>query len=177
LTLLVIGDFILVLGFHLPIWALAASFSFGYFFETVTLLFLMNKKIGGVLNIKILIRALKIFISSLSCGVIMYVLLKFFDRSVWVKRLSFLSRIDATKNLPFEKFVLDTRYTVNLIILTAMVCLVGGLVYIVVSAILKSEELSVFINLLRRTFIKKEIMPIPKKETETLAPTPTETEN
>ena len=137
----------------------------------------MNKKIGGIITPNILLRTLKIFFSSVFSGVVMYIFLKFFDRSVWVKRLSFLSRIDATKNIPFEKFVLDTRYTVNLLILTAVVGAVGATAYFLVSAVFKSEDLGVFINLLRRTFIKRQITPIPQKELETISPTPTETEN
>jgi hypothetical protein len=107
----------------------------------------------------------------------MFFILKFFDRSVWVKRLSFLGKIELTRNLPFEKFVLDTRYTVNLLALTFIVGFVGVLVYVFISAILKSEELGVFLNLIRRTLIKREVSPIPQKETETITPTPTETTN
>jgi len=107
----------------------------------------------------------------------MFFILKIFDRSVWVKRLSFLTQLESTKNLPFEKFVLDTRYTVNLLILTGVVSLIGVVVYIITSAILRSDELGIFLNILKRTLVKRDITPIPQKETETLAPTPTETTN
>jgi putative peptidoglycan lipid II flippase len=177
LTILTIGDFLLVKGFHLNTWALAASFSFGYFFETITLFILMHRKIKSVITLRTFNRIGKILLSSLTSGIVMYTFLKFFDRYVWLKRLSFLGKIEATKNLPFEKFVLDTRYTANLLILTAIVTLVGILVYIFISALLKSEELGVFLNLIKRTFVKRQIAPIPQKETETLAPTPTETTN
>lgn len=177
LTFLVLGDFLLVKGFHFSVWALAASFSFGYFFETVTLFILMHRKISGVITSRTFIRISKIFLASISSGMVMYAFLKFFDRYVWIKRLSFLGKIEATKYLPFEKFVLDTRYTVNLLILTVIVTFVGILVYIFVSALFKSEELGVFLNLLKRTLIKREVSPIPQKETETIAPSPRETTN
>jgi putative peptidoglycan lipid II flippase len=175
LTLLVIGDFVLVLGFNLPVWALAASFSFDYLFEMITLFILINKKIGGVLTQNTFTRILKIFFSTVSSGAIMYVLLKFFDRSVWVKKLSFLGKLDATKNLPFEKFVLDTRYTINVLILTGLVSAIGIFVYLVLAMLLKSEEVRVFFNLIKRMFVKHKIAPIPEKEPEQVTPTPTDT--
>ena len=174
LTLLVLGDFILVLGFNLPVWALAASFSFGYLFETVTLFILMHKKIGEVLTPTTFKRIFKIFLSTVTSASIMYILLKFFDRSVWVKQLSFLGKLDATRNLPFEKFVLDTRYTINLLILTVMVSGIGISIYLLLTTLLKSEEVGVFFNLIKRTFIKHKITPIPEKEPEQVTPTPTD---
>ena len=104
----------------------------------------------------------------------MYILLKFFDRSVWVKQLSFLGKLDATRNLPFEKFVLDTRYTINLLILTVMVSGIGISIYLLLTTLLKSEEVGVFFNLIKRTFIKHKITPIPEKEPEQVTPTPTD---
>src|SRR4030042_1218082 len=146
-----------------------------YFFETITLFILMNKKIGEVLTPTTFKRILKIFLSTASSGAIMFVLLKFFDRSVWVKRLSFLGKLDATKNLPFEKFVLDTRYTINVLILTALVSAIGIFVYLFLTALLKSEEVGVFFNLIKRMLVKHKITPIPEKEQEQVTPPPTDT--
>jgi hypothetical protein len=105
----------------------------------------------------------------------MYLLLKVFDRSVWVKRLSFLGKIEATKYLPFESFVLDTRYTINLIVLMAMTAFVGLAVYLLVSIILKSDQVWVFFNLLKRIVIRRKVAPIPAKEPEPVTPPTTDT--
>ena len=104
----------------------------------------------------------------------MYFLLKIFDRSVWVKRLSFLGKIEVTRQLPFESFVLDTRYTTNLLILTILVSLVGAFVYLVISIFLRTQQVWTFFNLARRIFIKHKVEPIPEEETETVSPTPTD---
>ena len=104
----------------------------------------------------------------------MYILLKVFDRSVWVKRLSFLGRIEATKVIPFEKFVLDTRYTINLLLLTLVVSLLGALVYLGILVLVRSNEVFTFLNLAKRIIIKRKISPIPQKEEESLALTPKE---
>jgi hypothetical protein len=77
--------------------------------------------------------------------------------------------------LPFEKFVLDTRFTVNLLILTVLVSIIGGLTYLGISILLKSNEVYVFFNLVKRTFIKHKVSPIPAKEEESVVPTAQET--
>jgi putative peptidoglycan lipid II flippase len=158
LTILVLGDFTLVKGFSMPVWALAVSFSVGAFVETICLYFLLAKRLHGLLTLKILGRVAKVLISSLFSGGVMYFLLKFFDRSVWVKRISFVGAIG---NLPFERFVLDTRYTLNVLILTAFVAVLGIGTYLGTSLFLKSEELSTLVGLARRAFSKKEIAPLP----------------
>jgi len=177
LIILVFFDFLLVKGFHFSVWALAASFSFGMFVETILLFFFMHKRLGKMFIFDSLSRVFKIISASFVSGFSMFFILKIFDRSVWVKRMSFLTRLEATKTLPFEKFVLDTRYTVNLLILTLFVTIVGFLIYIAVSAILKSPELRVFFNIIKKTVIRKQITPIPQRETETVTPTPNETTN
>lgn len=177
ILLIIMMDFIFIKIIKLEVWGLALAFTIGAIVQASVLFYLLNKKHlkmrYGVL-FKPFIKSL--FASAIS-GLLMFVILKVFDRSVWIKRLSFLGKIEITKNLPFEKFVLDTRYTGNLLILTMVVTLIGIAVYVIISAILKSEELGVFMNLVKRTFVKRQITPIPQKETETLAPTPTETTN
>ena len=105
----------------------------------------------------------------------MFLLLKIFDRSVWVKRLSFLGAIESTRYIAFEKFVLDTRYTINLLILTIVVSAVWGVVYLGISLLLRNREVYTFAKLIKRVFIKRRVAPIPKEEPEPVAPTPTDT--
>jgi len=90
----------------------------------------------------------------------MFLILKFFDRSVWIKKLSFITSV----NLPFEKFVLDTRYTGNLLILTAVVGIIGVVAYIVVLYLLKSKELQTFTSLIKRVITKQKYTNIPLEE-------------
>lgn len=112
---------------------------------------------------------LKVLLASFISGGVMYFLLKIFDRSVWVKRLSFLGKIQGIENIHFEKFVLDTRYTVNLIILTVLVTAIGMLIYILICLMLKSKELFYFTDMIGRAF-KKKIKPIGEKELEPIVP-------
>jgi hypothetical protein len=68
----------------------------------------------------------------------------------------------------FERFVLDTRYTGNLIILTVLTALAGVCVYLIISALLQSQELAVFIKV-----VKDRAFPRPTRETEPIN-TPTQ---
>ncbi len=173
LSINIILDLILIKYFGLPVWALAAAFSFAASLQTITLFVLLEKKIGDGEGIRTFIPFAKSFFASLVSGFTMYFFLKFFDRSVWIKQLSFMNKIDASNQIPFEKFVLDTRYTVNLLILTIMVILVGGVIYVGISMLLKSRELIYFASLLKR-IAKKKVGAIPERETETLTPSPTD---
>ena len=62
----------------------------------------------------------------------------------------FLDKVSIDNEIAFDKFVLDTRYTLNLIILVVGVSLIGFLVYILVSWLLKSQELKIFVKLIKK---------------------------
>ena len=143
--------FIKILKFE--VWSLALSFSLSMILQTVLLFYLLVKKVNHTDWKKLFIPLSKIFAAASISGFVMYFLLKFFDRYTWVKRLSFLERIDA-ESIAFEKFVLDTRYTLNLLFLTVAVGFIGFIVYIFVSWILKSQELKVFVGLARKFTLK-----------------------
>ena len=138
---IVIGDLILIAGFKLPVWALAASFSFGAFVETIILLVVLRNKLKNFSIFGIILPMFKTLVAAVVSGAVMYYLLKFFDK--WVP-------IKISRPIAFEKFVLDTRYTVNLIILTLLVGIAGLIVYIIVSLILKSEELKGIVDAISR---------------------------
>ena len=128
---------------------------------------ILSRKVnGGVLfSVKPIVKSV---MASVASGLTMFTILKFFDRSVWVKRLSFLIDINAVKSLNFESFVLDTRYTSNLLILTVITASLGMVVYLGVSVLLKSAELNVFWNVVRH----RRFAPLPKKEVEQMTPGP-----
>lgn len=171
LALLVIGDFFLVKGLGLSVWSLAASFAFSTFVESIILLVLIEKRIGDIFNFKFIWHTLKIIVSTIISGSTMFFMLKIFDKSVWVKRLSFLSGIEATRSFPFEKFVLDTRYTGNLIVLTLVTFFVGLILYILLSLLLRVPEAGYFLNLIKKIAFKKIVPRIPQKEGEPVTPT------
>jgi putative peptidoglycan lipid II flippase len=175
LTLVVIGDFILIKGLSFPVWALAASFSGGLILQASALYYLINKKIGGGKMFKDLVPIFKSAFSAIVSGSAMYFLLKIFDKSVWVKRLSFLGKIDGvSRTIPFERFVLDTRYTVNLIVLTVFVLLVGMGSYLILSILLGSKEPWYFVHLIKKILFKRKLEPIPVKGMETVTPGPSD---
>ncbi len=166
-------SFILIRGFGFPVWGLAAAFSLGAFFQATTLFYLINKKLK-ISSIAAIGPIFKSVIAAVGSGAIMFFLLKIFDRSVWVKRLSFLGKIETGAFLPFEKFVLDTRYTINLFILTIMVSLIGMLVYLGLAIILRMDEVWTFFNLIKKVFIRRKVAPLPTKGSEPISPTPTD---
>jgi len=170
LFILVVGDFILVKGFHLEIWALAASFAASTIVEAIILLVLINKKVGAIVNSKFVVHTLKILGATVVSGTAMFFMLKIFDKSVWVKRLSFLSGVDVTRTFPFERFMIDTRYTGNVIILTGITFLVGAIIYVVLSLILRIDEARYFLNVAKRVLVKRMLPPLPPKEQEPITP-------
>jgi len=168
ISFMVGGDFLLVKGLGLPVWALAASFSFALAVQSLVLFYLLNRKVNNTSFFTAFLPMAKTVFSSTLAGLVMYFLLKFFDRSVWVKRLSFLGK--GALDLPFESFVIDTRYTFNLLILTVAVAAVGALVFLTASFFLKSQELESLIRMVRRKKISS-----PPKEPEPITPSASET--
>lgn len=167
-------SFYFIRGLGLPTWGIATAFSLGAITNATLLFVLINKKIGNNALSSIL-PFIKSFIASLSSGLVMFFLLKIFDKSVWIKKLSFLGSVDTPENLAFQGFILDTRYTSNLIILSAFVAIVGVLTYFLVSFILKSNELFYFLNLVKRIFNSRKVGSIPTKETESVIPPASDT--
>jgi putative peptidoglycan lipid II flippase len=175
LFLLVVGDASLVLGFGIPVWALAISFTFSVCIETILLFYLLNKRLSGFVTANMVIRIGKMILASSASSFVMYFFLKLFDRSVWVKQLSFLGQVDIANNINFELFVLDTRYTGNLLILTLFVMASGGLTYLIVLFLLRSRDLSNFFGILKRFSLKNKNILVPQKEQEPMAPAPDNT--
>ncbi len=71
--------------------------------------------------------------------------------------------------------MLDTRYTGNLIILTAVVGVIGIVVYLGLSIVLRNAEVWTFFNYAKRIIVKRKVAPIPEEEQEPVAPTPQDT--
>jgi len=139
-----------VIGLRWPVWSLALSCSLASVTQAIILTAVLNKKATGFPKRKLLYPFLKITFSALTAAGVMFILLKILDRSVWDKRLSFLGRFGLMLPTTFDRFVLDTRYTLNLIYLTSLVLLVGGTVYLFLAWVLKIEEIKVFSRFLTK---------------------------
>lgn len=161
LGLLVAGDIILVKGFGLPVWALAASFCFSTYVEATILMALIHKKVNGFIDKGFILHLIKISVATFASGFVMFFLIKFFDKWFWLQQVT---------NIPFEKFVLDTRYALNVLILTVVSLVIGIVVYVALTLVLKVKEARYFVDVVKR-FIKKRTIPgIPPKEGEPVTP-------
>lgn len=146
LTLILEGIFVLYM--HLPLWSIAAANTLAVFVQVGGLYVILAKKIGDGRFLSLL-PTLKYTLFSIISGGIMFFALKVFDRSVWVQKITILGSL-VPDGIAFEKFVLDTRYTVNLIILTIFVGLLGLGIYILLCWLSRSEELSALTRLIGR---------------------------
>lgn len=153
--------FVMVL--HLPTWSLALSYTLGMMLQVILMYTILSRELNGG-TLFAVVPIAKSLVASLASGSVMFFVIKFFDRAVWIKRLSFLTDLQALRGLDFESFVVDTRYTGNLLILTVVTAVLGGLTYLLVSYLLRSEELRDFFALVRtRAF------GLPKKEEESMS--------
>lgn len=161
LGLLVIGDIFLVSKLGLPVWALAASFGFSTYVEAVILLWLIHRRIGDIVNKSFLVNLVKISLSTVVAGSVMYFLIKFFDRWYWIRQVT---------SIPFEKFVLDTRYSLNVLILTILAFVIGMIVYMGVALLLRVSEARYFLSVMHKFMLKRRLPGIPPKEQEPITP-------
>ena len=164
-----------VVGFKLPIWSLALAYSIAGIVQVIILYALFARRVGGFADYKIGQVFVKIILAAGVSGLLMYILLKVLDRSAWDQKLSFFRHIGLSLPTTFDLFVLDTRYTVNLVAVTFLVALFGFLLYLALSYILKIEELQFVVRALRK--ISRNHLPAFLKEsesqnTEPIAPTP-----
>lgn len=158
----VLLSFLLVFQFKTSTWGLAMSFSIASLTQAIILLMFLHKRVKFD-KLSLLSPFSKIALASSVSGTVMFFLLRIFDRSAWDKKLSFLGELGLAIPTTFERFILDTRYTVNLVVLTAFVALVGAVVYLFMVWVLRVREFTVitnviarfYNNLLERTFKKQ----------------------
>lgn len=145
---LIIGVYLVFLKGY-PTWALAFAYSVGMMIQSTSLYVILSRRLNGG-TIFAVGPIIKSTTASVLSGLTMFFIIKFFDRSVWVKRLSFLGNIKSVESLNFESFVVDTRYTGNLIALTAATALIGMFVYVLVSYLFRSKELFALFRLVSK---------------------------
>lgn len=137
----------LILVLKLPVWGLALSFAMATLLQAAVLALLLVRRRGFSFR-DFLVPAFKVGTAAFVSGAVMYVVLKVFDRSAWDKRLSFLGEFTLPET--WDIFVLDTRYTVNLVILTVFVGILGILVYLLLCRLFRVEELEIFRRVWRK---------------------------
>lgn len=170
----VVLAFTLVLGLGLPIWGLALAYSLAGIVQVIILLAILGRKVGGFSNYRLGASFLKITAAAGVAGTTMFILLKILDRSAWDRKLSFLGDLGLALPTTFDRFVLDTRYTTNLIVLTGLVALIGFSVYLLFAYFLKIEELRILVRAIKRfTKAPSKVAQRVVEEGETLAPPPT----
>lgn len=149
--------FVLVL--KTPVWGIGLAFALANILQMVVLALLLSLRVGVDLW-QMVYPSVKVGVITFVSGGTMYVLLKILDRSAWDKRLSFLGYLTLPER--FEKFVLDTRYTTNLIILTTLVALIGVIIYVLLAKLLKIKELSLITEFGRRLSGLSKTLPPPQ---------------
>ncbi|MBI4059027.1 murein biosynthesis integral membrane protein MurJ [Candidatus Microgenomates bacterium] len=154
--------FIKTLGFG--VWSIALAFSLASLVQLVVLMLILNKKVA-VLTRDLFLSVGRIIFAAAASGLVMYLLLKILDRAVWDKNLSFLGNLGLSLPTGFERFVLDTRYTINLIFLTLLVMTVGFLVYFAMSVFFKVREVEILARWVGQ-ILKREAPPVPREATE-----------
>ncbi len=125
-SIIIVSEFILVQNLHLPVWSLAVSASVGITFQIIILTFLLQKRTVRLVSFKNSIPVLKIMVSSFLSGLVMYLLMKILDVAIF-----------------------DTQYTINLLILTLIVALSGLITYLGICYILKLDEVTLIIKLIK----------------------------
>lgn len=166
----IVSGIIMVVGLGYPTWALGLAYAFGVMTQAIILFYLLSKDLnhGTFFAVGPIIKSA---LAAMISGGVMYFIIKFFDRAVWIKQLSLIGNIEAVRNLNWESFVIDTRYTINLLILTAVTAVIGMAVYVVISYMLHSKELSTIVAIIRN----KKFTLSTDEETESLTPAPSDT--
>lgn len=156
---------IFILIFKLPVWSLALAFSLASIVQFGLLLWRLRRHLPEFDFKGISLPFLKVTLASGGAGGVMFFLLKLFDRSVWTKQLSWLGHFNLSLPVVMQRFVLDTRYIGNLLLLTLLVGLIGLGVFLLLGRLLKIKEMAAFVRLLSRFKRPKKIMAeLPEKQ-------------
>ncbi len=123
----VASSFLFINAFGWGVWSLGLAYSIAMTFSMISLLWSLDKKIGGFSKRALFTPAAKMFLAAFLSAIALYIPLKSLDQLVF-----------------------DTTKTVNLIILTGIAGMFGLAVYLLLVWILKVRELHTFIELLKK---------------------------
>lgn len=119
---------------HLPVWGLGLSASIASIVNALFLFLFLYKKLEGFKMAGFLIPVVKMGIATFITGISLYVPMKLMDQLIF-----------------------DTTRTVNLIMLTAIVSIIGLIVYILISWILRLNEVALLIVFAKKAVNVKQI--------------------
>lgn len=138
----IILSIVLVLVLHIGVWGIALSYSIVSLLQGAVLLLILNRQVLFFQK-ELIVNLMKIATAAVVSGLVMYFLLKVLDQAAWDKRLSLLDDVGLALPTTFQVFVLDTRYTINLIFLTLLVITAGIFVYLALTTLLRCREVGV----------------------------------
>ncbi|MCL4339066.1 murein biosynthesis integral membrane protein MurJ [Patescibacteria group bacterium] len=118
---------IFVLNLHMDVWSLGLSTSIASIAQIILLTFFLDRKVGSFAKIEFILPAVKIFLSGIVTGVVLYIPMKLLDQLVF-----------------------DTTKTINLLFLTGIATLAGMSVYLFLSWFLEVPQISVFYKMIKR---------------------------
>jgi putative peptidoglycan lipid II flippase len=123
----VLLSFWFVFNLGLGIVGLALAVTITNFIQALLLFTFLGNKTGSLFTKPVLMPILKIFGATILAGIFLWGPMRFLDR-----------------------YLLDTTKTINLIVLTVIVLVLSGSIYLLFSAILKVEQLQSFLSVLKR---------------------------
>ena len=137
----IILSLVFVTVYKFDVWGLGLSYAISTNLSFFTLLYFLNKKVGGFDLHSLFDPFLKMLLSAIIAAIALYIPIKALDQVVF-----------------------DTTKTVNLIILTGIASSFGLSIYIVLVWLLRVKELETFVNLIKKVskmefMFKSEEMP------------------
>lgn len=127
------------------VWCLALSYSITSFMDMTALLILLSRKIGGFNLDSLLTPFTKMGYAAAFMGLFLYIPLKLLDYTVF-----------------------DTSRTINLMILTGIACVTGGIVYLLLTKLFNVAEIQLLYKLVGKLTIKtsKPTLPLEMEKNE-----------
>jgi putative peptidoglycan lipid II flippase len=143
----------LVKTFHWGVLGLAAAVSLTNLLQALILVVLLYRRLFGFDGRELIIDLIKMLVSAALTAVCLWLPMRLIDQ-----------------------FLLDTTRTIGLAILSLVVFVIGGLVYLLTASLLKLKEVSLVIRIWRRLvhFQSSMATKVEVKETSSLPPTPTQ---
>lgn len=138
----------------LGVWSIALAFSIATLLQVGILLTLLHKQMR-IITSAFVVGVGKIISAAACSGVVMFFMLRIPDQAVWDKRLSFVGSLGLALPTRFRDFVLDTRYTIDLIFLVIFVITLGAFVYLAVSILLRVSEVEILSRLVGNLLTRK----------------------
>ncbi len=133
--IMIVLAWIFIFVLHLNVVSIAISYSIGSIIQLVILLIILDKKVGGLDKRTEFLSLLKFFFATLFTGFALYIPFKLLDQ-----------------------LVIETKYTVGLIILTAISSFAGLSLYLFLTWLFNVKEASMFILLFKKVGNWREIL-------------------